>query len=65
MPVSGSIPVNLKKFNNEVIEKSIDYLNTNNKNFKITLMSSPIAGIPQIGFEMELDFKIMSNISKN
>ena len=58
MTVSGSIPVNLKKFNNEVIEKSIDYLNTNNKNFKVTLMSSPIAGIPQIGFEMELDFKI-------
>ena len=33
MTVSGSIPVNLKKFNNNVIMKVIDYINKNNKNF--------------------------------
>lgn len=58
MTVSGSIPINLKKFNNDVIEKAIDYLNSNNKNFEIALVSGPIEGNPQVGFEMELDFKI-------
>ncbi len=58
MTVSGSIPVNLKKFNNDVIMKVIDYINENNKNFSVDLVSGPIDGIPQINFVNELDFKI-------
>ena len=58
MTVSGSIPVNLKKFNNNVITKVIDYINKNNKNFSVDLVSGPIEGSPQINFVNELDFKI-------
>lgn len=58
MTLSGLIPVNLKKFNNDVIAQAVTYLNDNNKNFQVTLMSGPIEGNPQIGFETALDFKI-------
>ena len=58
MTVSGSIPVNLKKFNNKVIMKTIDYINENNKDFSVELVNGTIEGTPQINFVNELDFKV-------